>query len=181
MTSVAEKYFAVNALDLGSDVCRWRRYRIPFISRDTSETPFMRIDHDYCVEAKSGDRCDKKFCLYLIARQYLFSENVFLKLVWNASQYWSLLILHFPGWDQRNDCSVSWLQLYLYNLLLLCPMTKLMLNQVVLQPESWLTRITRPPIFFKTCVEKQWHWWYIYYDEVSVCNEKSSFPLGSLL
>ena len=58
----AKKYFAVNAVDLGSDVCRWRRYCIPFISRDTSETPLMRIDHDYGVEAKSGDMCDKKFC-----------------------------------------------------------------------------------------------------------------------
>ena len=63
MTSVAEKYFAVNAkkyfavnaVDLGSDVCSWRRYRIPSISRDTSETPLMRIDHDYGVQAKSGD------------------------------------------------------------------------------------------------------------------------------
>ena len=57
----AKKYFAVNAVDLGSDVCSWRRYRIPSISRDTSETPLMRIDHDMVCRLKVETYVIKSF------------------------------------------------------------------------------------------------------------------------
>ena len=70
MTSVAEKYFAVNAkkyfavnaVDLGSDVCSWRRYRIPSISRDTWGD-FLRKGRNKKNDEKSKYYSNKSFDL----------------------------------------------------------------------------------------------------------------------